>query len=112
MNISFETFLGSLIGIGFKSLRNRLRAPDRTLLYFAGHYGSQPYHAQGLEQRGETVVALREPGSTPVGEEIRELHLFIAQYCGYPRAAAMVGPMEEAIAEASADAGSSQEDKG
>lgn len=36
-------------------------------------------------------------------EEIRELHLFIAQYCGYPRAAAMLGPMEEAIAEAGKD---------
>ena len=46
------------------------------------------------------------------GDDVRELHLLIAQYCGYPRAAAMVGPMEEAIAEASADAGSSQEDKG
>ena len=37
------------------------------------------------------------------GEELRELHLFIAQYCGYPRAAAMLGPMEEAIAEAEKD---------
>ena len=37
------------------------------------------------------------------GEELRELHLFIAQYCGYPRAAGMLGPMEEAIAEAEKD---------
>ena len=36
-------------------------------------------------------------------EEIRELHLFIAQYCGYPRAAALVAPMETAIAEAQKD---------
>ena len=36
-------------------------------------------------------------------EEIRELHLFIAQYCGYPRAAALLAPMEAAIAEAQAD---------
>lgn len=36
-------------------------------------------------------------------EEIRELHLFIAQYCGYPRAAGLLGPMEEAIAEASSN---------
>ncbi|WP_101757907.1 carboxymuconolactone decarboxylase family protein [Oceanicoccus sp. KOV_DT_Chl] len=36
-------------------------------------------------------------------EEIRELHLFIAQYCGYPKAAAMLFPMEEAIAEATKD---------
>lgn len=33
-------------------------------------------------------------------EDIRELHLFIAQYCGYPKAAALVMPMETAIAEA------------
>lgn len=32
-------------------------------------------------------------------EEARELLLFIAQYAGYPRAASMLLPMEEAIAE-------------
>jgi 4-carboxymuconolactone decarboxylase len=32
-------------------------------------------------------------------DQLRELHLFVAQYCGYPRAASMLGPMEEAIAE-------------
>ena len=32
-------------------------------------------------------------------EEAREFLLFIAQYSGYPRAAAMLGPVEEAIAE-------------
>jgi 4-carboxymuconolactone decarboxylase len=37
------------------------------------------------------------------GDELRELHLFIAQYCGYPRAASMLAPMEEAIAEAAKD---------
>lgn len=36
-------------------------------------------------------------------EDVRELHLFIAQYCGYPKAAAMLGPMEEGIAEAQKD---------
>lgn len=36
-------------------------------------------------------------------EDIRELHLFIAQYCGYPRAASLLGPMEEGIAEAEKD---------
>ncbi len=36
-------------------------------------------------------------------EEVRELHLFIAQYCGYPKAAALVAPMETAIAEAQQD---------
>lgn len=32
-------------------------------------------------------------------EEIRELHLLMAQYCGYPKAASMLMPMEEAIAD-------------
>lgn len=36
-------------------------------------------------------------------EEARELLLFIAQYCGYPRAAAMLAPMEAAIAEVAAE---------
>ena len=36
-------------------------------------------------------------------EDIRELHLFITQYCGYPTAAALLMPMEEAIAEAQQD---------
>lgn len=38
-------------------------------------------------------------------EEVRELLLFIAQYAGYPRAASLLGPIEEAIAEAARDAG-------
>jgi 4-carboxymuconolactone decarboxylase len=33
-------------------------------------------------------------------EEARETLLFIAQYAGYPRAASLIGPLEEAIAEA------------
>jgi len=36
-------------------------------------------------------------------DEAREFLLFIAQYAGYPRAASLVGPVEEAIAEAEAD---------
>ncbi len=36
-------------------------------------------------------------------EEARELLLFIAQYAGYPRAASLIGPIEEAIAEAGCD---------
>lgn len=45
----------------------------------------------------QTKAALKNGELNP--EEVRELHLFIAQYCGYPRAAGMLGPMEEAIAE-------------
>lgn len=36
-------------------------------------------------------------------EDVRELHLFMAQYCGYPRAAGLLAPMEEAIADAMKD---------
>lgn len=36
-------------------------------------------------------------------EDVRELHLFIAQYCGYPKAAGILAPMEEGIAEAQKD---------
>ena len=36
-------------------------------------------------------------------DEARELLLFIAQYAGYPRAASMLSPMEEAIAEYEAE---------
>lgn len=39
-------------------------------------------------------------------EEAREFLLFIAQYAGYPRAASMLGPVEEAIAEFEKDASS------
>ena len=35
-------------------------------------------------------------------DEAREFLLFIAQYAGYPRAAALIMPIEEAIAEAAA----------
>lgn len=42
--------------------------------------------------------SLKRGEMTP--EEARELLLFIAQYAGYPRAAALVAPIEEAIAEA------------
>ncbi|NND69798.1 MAG: carboxymuconolactone decarboxylase family protein [Halioglobus sp.] len=38
-------------------------------------------------------------------DEAREFLLFIAQYAGYPRAASLIGPVEEAIAEAEADKG-------
>lgn len=37
-------------------------------------------------------------------EEAREMLLFIAQYAGYPRAASMLAPLEEAIAEAASEA--------
>ena len=51
----------------------------------------------------QAKASIKRGEMTP--DDIRELHLFIAQYAGYPRAAALVGPIEEAIAEAEADTG-------
>ncbi len=46
----------------------------------------------------QVKASLKRGEMTP--DEARELLLFIAQYAGYPRAAGMLGPLEEAIAEA------------
>ena len=57
-----------------------------------------------IAEKGETATfklqikaSLKRAEITP--EEAREFLLFIAQYAGYPRAAAMLGPVGEAIAE-------------
>ena len=57
-----------------------------------------------IAEKGETMTfKLQIKASLKRGEinpdEAREFLLFIAQYSGYPRAAAMLGPVEEAIAE-------------
>ena len=49
----------------------------------------------------QAKASIKRGEMTP--EEVRELNIFIAQYCGYPKAAALVGPMETAIAEAQKD---------
>jgi 4-carboxymuconolactone decarboxylase len=46
----------------------------------------------------QAKASLKRGEMTP--DELREFLLFIAQYAGYPRAAALVGPIETAIAEA------------
>lgn len=53
---------------------------------------------EGMTFKIQTKAGIKNGELTP--EDIRELHLFIAQYCGYPRAASLLGPMEEGIAEA------------
>ena len=57
-----------------------------------------------IAEKGETTTfkiqikaSLKRGEINP--EEAREFLLFIAQYSGYPRAASMLGPVEEAIAE-------------
>lgn len=57
-----------------------------------------------IAEKGEAMTfKIQAKASLKRGEmnadEIREMLLFIAQYAGYPRAASMLGPMEEAIAE-------------
>lgn len=52
----------------------------------------------------QVKASLKRGEMTP--DEARELLLFIAQYAGYPRAASMLAPLEEAIAEAAAAVGS------
>lgn len=56
---------------------------------------------EGMTFKIQTKAGIKN--SELSAEDVRELHLFIAQYCGYPRAAAMLGPMEEGIAEAQKD---------
>ena len=58
-----------------------------------------------IAEKGEPMTfKLQIKASLKRGEinadEAREFLLFIAQYAGYPRAAALLGPVEEAIAEA------------
>ena len=61
-----------------------------------------------IAEKGEpTTFKIQMKASLKRGEinadEAREFLLFIAQYAGYPRAASLIGPVEEAIAEAEAD---------
>ncbi len=57
-----------------------------------------------IAEKGEPVTfKIQAKASLKRGEmkpeEVRELLPFIAQYSGYPRAASMLAPLEEAIAE-------------
>lgn len=61
-----------------------------------------------IAEKGESVTfkiqikaSLKRGEMNP--EEARELLLFIAQYSGYPRAAGLMGVIEEAIAEAASE---------
>ncbi|KAA1193212.1 carboxymuconolactone decarboxylase family protein [Pseudohalioglobus sediminis] len=74
--------------------RDTLSMRDRRILLL-GMLAAQSQHdtfkiqVKAALKRGELTA-----------DEVRELHLFIAQYCGYPTAAALITPMETAIAEA------------
>ena len=67
-----------------------------------------------IAEKGETMTfkiqakaALKRGEMTP--DEARELLLFIAQYAGYPRAASMLAPLEEAISEYQKDTDTSKD---
>jgi type VI secretion system protein ImpH len=44
----FATYLGSLLGLGTSSLRDRDEFPDRAKLYFAGRFAAQTRNREGL----------------------------------------------------------------
>ncbi|MCX2979715.1 carboxymuconolactone decarboxylase family protein [Halieaceae bacterium IMCC14734] len=57
-----------------------------------------------IAEKGETMTfGIQAKAALKNGElnaeELRELLLMIAQYAGYPRAASMLGPLEQAIAQ-------------
>lgn len=45
----FGTYLGSVLGIGAPSLRQRDGVPDLAKLYYAGLFANQTHHADGLQ---------------------------------------------------------------
>lgn len=47
-NDRFSIYLGSLIGLGFPSLRNRDKVPDQTKQYFVSHFSCHTKHSEGL----------------------------------------------------------------
>ena len=77
--------------------RDTLSMRDKRILLL----GMIAAQGEGMTFRIQTRAAIKNGELT--AEEVRELHLFIAQYCGYPRAAGIIGPMEEGIAEAQQD---------
>ena len=74
--------------------RDTLSMRDKRIMLM----GKIAAQGEGMTFRIQTKAGIKNGELTP--EDIRELHLFIAQYCGYPRAASLLGPMEEGIAEA------------
>ena len=70
----------------------------------ATEVGTHPI--EGFPQLLELVTALEiDPGGEITASELRETLTMIAQYAGYPRAAALVGVIENAIAEVEKEKG-------
>jgi len=77
--------------------RDTLSMRDKRILLL----GMIAAQGEGMTFKIQTKAGIKNGELTP--EDVRELHLFIAQYCGYPKAASILGPMEEGIAEAQRD---------
>ncbi|MEH6586699.1 MAG: carboxymuconolactone decarboxylase family protein [Halioglobus sp.] len=77
--------------------RDTLSMRDKRILLL----GMIAAQGEGMTFKIQTKAGIKNGELT--AEDMRELHLFITQYCGYPKAAAMLGPMEEGIAEAQKD---------
>ncbi len=77
--------------------RDTLSMRDKRILLL----GMIAAQGEGMTFKIQTKAGIKNGELT--AEDVRELHLFIAQYCGYPRAAGILGPMEEGIAEAQKD---------
>lgn len=77
--------------------RDTLSMRDKRILLL----GMIAAQGEGMTFKIQTKAGIKNGELT--AEDVRELHLFIAQYCGYPKAAGILGPMEEGIAEAQQD---------
>jgi 4-carboxymuconolactone decarboxylase len=77
--------------------RDTLSMRDKRILLL----GMIAAQGEGMTFKIQTKAGIKNGELTP--EDVRELHLFTAQYCGYPKAASILGPMEEGIAEAQRD---------
>lgn len=77
--------------------RDTLSMRDKRILLL----GMIAAQGEGMTFKVQTKAGIKNGELS--AEDLRELHLFIAQYCGYPKAASMLGPMEEGIAEAQKD---------
>ncbi len=77
--------------------RDTLSMRDKRILLL----GMIAAQGEGMTFKIQTKAGIKNGELTPT--DVRELHLLIAQYCGYPKAASVLGPMEEGIAEAQKD---------
>ena len=76
------------VGTYGRGLQYRPSNPELGIIAEKGEATTFKIQVKAALKRGEMTA-----------EEARELLLFIAQYSGYPRAASMLNPLEEAIAE-------------